>query len=97
MKETGVKKEDRQKFKKDFFGKIFFCNSRDHYTYKEAKLFKKLFPNVYRIVGHYKKEDYTQLAISLQRAEADLMINKVCKRIAEERPKYLFALFTIAY
>lgn len=86
MKEAGLKNKDRQKFKKEFFGKVFFCKSSYKYTYDEAKLFKKLFPNVYRIILHYKKEDYRQLAINLQRAEADLMINKVCKRIATERP-----------
>lgn len=87
MNEAGLKSKERQDFKKGFFGKVFFCQSRDHYTYNEAKLFRKLFPNVYRIILHYKKEDYKQLAINLQRAEADLIINKVCKRIAEERPE----------
>ena len=37
--------------------------------------------------GKRKKEDYRKLAINLQRAEADLMINKVCKRISIERPE----------
>ncbi len=87
MKEAGIKQEKRQEFKKRFFGKIFFCNTQDHYTYREAKLFRKLFPNVYEIVTDYKKKDYKQLAINLQRAEAEIMINKVCKRIAEERPE----------
>lgn len=87
MKEAGLKNEDRQEFKKGFFGKVFFCNTQDHYTFKEAKLFRKLFPNVYDVIIDYKKEDYKRLAINLQRAEANLMINKICKRIAEERPK----------
>lgn len=87
MKKAGIKSENRQEFKKSFFGKIFFCNTQDHYTYKEAKLFRKLFPTVYSIITHYKKEDYRKLAINLQRAEADLMINKVCKRISIERPE----------
>ncbi len=87
MKKAGIKSENRQEFKKSFFGKTFFCNTQDHYTYKEAKLFRKLFPTVYSIITHYKKEDYRKLAINLQRAEADLMINKVCKRISIERPE----------
>lgn len=86
MKKAGIKNEDRQKFKKDFFGKVFFCNSNDKYVYKETKLFRELFPNVYKVILHYKKEDYKQLAINLQKTEANLMINKVCKRISEERP-----------
>jgi hypothetical protein len=87
MKEAEINNENRQEFKKSFFGKVFFCQNQDHYTYSEAKLFRKLFPNVYKIILHYKKEDYKQLAINLQRAEANLMINKVCKRIAIERPE----------
>jgi len=87
MKEGGLKNECRQEFKKSFFGKVFFCQSRDQYTYKEAKLFRKLFPNVYNIILHYKSEDYKQLAINLQKAEANIMINKICKRISIERPE----------
>lgn len=87
IEKSGAKIKDRKTFKKEFFGKVFFCKNQDHYTYKEVKLFRKLFPNVHRIILHYKKEDYKQLAINLQRAEAEIMINKVCKRIAEERPE----------
>lgn len=91
MKEGGVKKNKRAEFKKRLFGTVFFCNPSDRYNYKEAKLFNKLFPNVYEIIGNYKKEDYRQLAIKLQRAEAKIMINKVCRRIAEEKPEIFIA------
>ena len=89
MKEAGINYsiENRAKFKKIIFKKVFYCKNRGNYTYKEAKLFRKLFPHINNIILNFKKDDYKQLAIKLQRAEADLMINKICKRISFERPE----------
>lgn len=87
MRKAGFENMDRGTFKKEFFGKVFFCKSSDKYTYKETKLFKELFPNVYQIILQYKKNDYKQLAITLQKAESHIMINKVCKRIATDKPE----------
>lgn len=86
MNEAGVKEKERGIFKKIFFERIFFCKNSKR-KYKVAKLFRNLFPNVYDVITDYKKEDYTQLAIKLQSAEAEIMINKICKRIAQERPE----------
>jgi len=83
MKEMGIK-EDRETFKKRFFGKICYCKENPRYITRERKIFAKLFPAVSAIISYYKIEDYKQLAIKLQRAEADIMINTVAKKLAEQ-------------
>jgi len=87
MKKTSEIIYDRQSFKINFYRKVFFCKSNNYYINKETKLFRKLFPNVFNVILHYKSEDYKQLAINLQKAEANIMINKICKRISIERPE----------
>jgi len=87
MVKMGIPNEMRQEFKKDVFGKIFYCDNSKKYVYKERKVFQRLFPNVYKIIEHYKKDNYKQLPISLQKAEAEIMIGTICKRIANERPE----------
>ncbi len=83
--------EDRPKFKKDFFGTVFFCKLNHNYKYEYRKLFEKEFPAVAMIIDYYKRKDYKELPITLQRVEADIMINKIIKRIAKEKPD-MFAL-----
>ncbi|MFH1196969.1 MAG: hypothetical protein V1720_14825 [bacterium] len=77
-------KEDRQEFKIRFFSKIFFSKDNSGYVTDERRQFKKLFPYVSEIVSYYKKNDYRKLAISLQRAEAEIIINKVVPKLAEK-------------
>jgi len=51
---------------------------------KDTIEIERLFPNVNKIVKYYKKEDYGELAINLQKVEADIMINHVVPRLAEK-------------
>lgn len=50
---------------------------------KSDKIFQKLFPTTYNYIKLYKKEcgDYKALAYSLQRAESNLIFNKVIRHI----------------
>ena len=86
MENFDVDIKDRQEFKKNFFGKIFFSKNSEKYIYKEKKLFKKLFPFISQIIYYYKSNDYKNLAIQLQRVEADIIINRISRRIVEEKP-----------
>lgn len=70
----------RQSFKEDFFREMLFGK-------KVSPLFWQLFPSVAKIITEVKKDDYRSLAWMMQRAESDLIINKICRRIMEEHPK----------
>jgi hypothetical protein len=74
--------EDRSEFKVRFFKKVFYSKENPYYINEERKRFTELFPNVSQIISYYKKDDYRNLAISLQRAEAEIMINKVVPKLA---------------
>ena len=54
---------------------------------KGKRLFKKIFPNVYKLFAAYKKYDSNGLPVLLQRIEARLILDVVAKRIAKEMPK----------
>lgn len=81
MSELGIN-EDRALFKKRLFSKVFYDRE---YPNEERKMFTKLFPTVSKIITYYKTPDYKKLAIELQRVEADIMINFVVPRLAEEK------------
>lgn len=74
------KEYDKNKFKETFFREIFFGR-------KVSGLFWELFPSVANIIANIKKDDYRSLAWMMQRAESDLIINKVCRRLMVEHPK----------
>ena len=76
--------EERSEFKVRFFKKIFFSKENPYYISEERKQFTELFPNVSPIISYYKKDDYRNLAITLQKTEAEIMINKIVPRLAEK-------------
>lgn len=80
MKELGII-ENRDRFKIRMFSKIFYGKN---YNSEEMEGFKKLFPTVYKILCYYKKINYKDLSIELQRVEAEIMINSVLQRLAEK-------------
>ena len=77
--------EKRKEFKKFFFGRVFFDVNRSVLK-KEEKLFKDLFPTIFGFIRQFKEEDYKNLAIKLQRAESNIIINDCIRRIRIERP-----------
>jgi hypothetical protein len=72
-----ITSRSRGEFKKEFFGKIFFCKS--HYTRltTEGKTFKKHFPHILALIDHYKEQGHEQLAITMQRAEAKVILKTI--------------------
>lgn len=78
---------NRKEFKINFFAKIFFSKKQIGYVYDETKQFRKLFPTISKVVDHYKTPCYKNLSIQLQKLEADLMINGVCKKLIEAKPE----------
>jgi len=82
MGKLGIK-EDRQEFKLRFFRNVFYSKENPRYVPKERRQFRELFPTVSKIITFYKMEDYKQLAIQLQRKEAEIMINTITKKLAE--------------
>lgn len=77
MEKAGV--SDRKEFKETLFREIFFGRAVN-------KWFWDLFPSIAKVLANIKKEDYRKMAWMMQRAESDLIINKICRRIMEEHP-----------
>lgn len=84
-KELGIN-EERDLFKIRMFTKLFYGRV---FESEEKTAFKKIFPEVSKIIDHYKKINHRDLAIDLQRVEAEIMINTVVPRLAEKK---IFAL-----
>jgi len=87
MKALGIpiSTERRDTFKKEFFGKVFYC--KPNYYTKERKAFQHEFPTVLEFVNRLKKDDPRNAPLALQRAESDFVIGTVCKRILKESPE----------
>jgi hypothetical protein len=59
-----------------------------NYKNNADNLFKKLFPTIHTFIKSYKKEmgDYRMLSYNLQRAESNLIFNRIIKTIMELDP-----------
>lgn len=75
----------RDEFKKFFFQKILFGRNNKKLN-KEEMAFKEVFPEIFRLIRLVKKNDHSQLAISLQREESKTIIDDCIGRIIEENP-----------
>lgn len=84
------KKWTRKEIKAIIF-KIMFTDNR--YTDEDKKLFKSIFPTVYNMFAFIKRTDKRLLPILLQTIESKLFLNKIVRRIANERPD--IPIFTI--
>jgi hypothetical protein len=81
--------EERSSFKKRFFERVFYCKSFPPRV--EAERFGAMFPTVLEVVRDLKKDDYRNLAHSLQRAESRIMIEGVAARCMREMPGVFLA------
>jgi hypothetical protein len=66
---------------------MFYCPS--YYEIKHLYTFKNLFPNVYKAIQMIKADDYKAFAISLQRAESDLLIKTVASILIEKNIDFI--------
>ena len=71
---------------KEITYKILFGRSRVNHSID--KNFKKLFPTIYKFIRQYKKDnsDYRILAYTLQKAESNLIFNKIIRSISIINP-----------
>lgn len=67
----------RSEFKKEFFAKIFFCKTHYSRLTPEGKIFRKHFPHVLALIDQYKEQGHEQLAITMQRAEAKIILKTI--------------------
>jgi hypothetical protein len=64
-----------------FFGKVYAEKWND-----AVRLFKQLFPTVYKVFTRIKKKKHNRLAILLQRIESYTMLERVVKGIEKKHP-----------
>jgi len=80
---NGYKVKDKDKFKETFYEKIFFCKiPKDERGMQ--KVFKQYFPTVYAAIIDFKKTDYRQLAIMLQKKESKHFIDDIIGAIYKQ-------------
>lgn len=78
---------DLRKMSKEIMFTVLFSPNRS-IAMSSVKMFRMLFPNVFRVFKLIKKGDgnHGALAICLQRLESELVLDRACLRISEERP-----------
>ena len=84
MEKTG--EQDKRKVKEMTYKVLFGRNMANS---KADKFFKTLFPTIHNFIKLYKKEhgDYKILAYDLQKAESNLIFNKMIKNIMNLYPE----------
>ena len=83
----------RNKIKDIVFSTLYSPINNSHFN-KSIKIFKDNFPTVYAILSKIKTgNNYKALSIALQRFEADLVLNKACKKLSQKYP--YIPLFTV--
>jgi hypothetical protein len=87
--------EKRKKVKKMVYTLLFDDHSKPYNRTSKSRyqMFKRMYSSVTKVFEFVKKGDYRTLAAILQRTESHLVLDKICGRIAKERP-YL-PIFTI--
>lgn len=77
--------KDRKEIKEVVYKVLFGRNNKN----KANEMFKRLFPTIFSFIKSYKKDlgDYRLLSYSLQRAESNLIFNKVVKTIMKLYPE----------
>ncbi len=88
MEKMGI--NDRSTYKETFFKQVFFSKLNYNYIYKNRRAFHKYFPTVSTLIDLLKLLDYKFPSLLLQRAESQIMINNISKRIINELPQCYF-------
>lgn len=92
--EVGISDLERKQVKVMMFQVLFTSNRYIGQADAEPKrIFKALFPDVYKILSIIKKQGKEVLPILLQRIESHLVLQVITKRLARQYPK--MPLFTI--
>ncbi|MDO7849582.1 hypothetical protein Q5H92_24685 [Hymenobacter sp. M29] len=84
---------DRVGLKKRVFKAVFYGENKHAKRYPEWIAFSKLFPSVATFITACKRKNYQQLAINMQRAESEIIIDGVIAQLAGKYlPQDFFAL-----
>ena len=75
----------RSEFKIYVFRTIWFGRNNKYFPKMKAT-FRKAFPNVFNAITQLKIVDHAQFSIELQRFEAEIMIDKVAKKMISKTP-----------
>lgn len=94
IKENGLETDDRT-FKVDFFSKIYFSTEKRNSKWRT--IFNNEFPNVAKTISEIKKENHVDLAIKLQRKEAEIFINTISKKCINEGINEFFTIHDAIY
>jgi hypothetical protein len=84
MNHLGTEAGKRRAFKIKFFASLFFCQNHHAARTTAGKAFKNIFPNVYTLIHELKADDYRQLAITMQRREASVILGVIGKQLLKE-------------
>lgn len=79
--------DERRDFKEKMFAAVFFCDN-DTIIKEYLDLFGAFFPTVLGQLQELKESDYRHAAHAMQKAESDLVINQVARRICETLPNW---------
>ena len=89
FKLNGIEYPDRAAAKEAVFTIYFGKNSAVNYS-SAVKLFRSLFPNVYRLFEAIKEKEHNRLAILLQRIESHIILDIAAQRVLSELPDVKF-------
>ncbi|HXH98709.1 MAG TPA: hypothetical protein VNI52_00450 [Sphingobacteriaceae bacterium] len=85
FRSDGIKCFNRKAAKEEVY-KVFFSKNFHLRTSKTAKIFKELFPSVYKLFCLIKKKHHNLLATLLQAIESQIVIEGVVKSFMQEDP-----------
>ncbi|MGM9508974.1 hypothetical protein ACS5NO_14660 [Larkinella sp. GY13] len=94
VKATGKTKLTRELMKKTVFTVFFSENeTTSRLMQKRKEIFRDLFPSVMRLFELIKSHQHRTLSLLLQNLESEIFLNRIARRIAQERPD--LPIFTI--
>lgn len=88
--------KDRDRLKKELFKQVFYNKLVPGWNDgKYLKIFKKEFPSVWEVIHHYKNTKVLskgprELAIGMQRKEAEIWLDTITKALYEKYPDIFF-------
>lgn len=71
---------DEEKLKKWIFINLLY--GKNYYDSPKIRLFKQTFPIIAEVINEYKKDDYKNLSIQLQKKESEIIIGKIIPQLA---------------
>jgi len=84
---------DKRKFKSQMFEQTFYGRPGRKRYCKSAKIFRETFPTVWKFIKDFKKNDlkqnYSRLAIEMQRRESKIMIDQVARELTRKKIYWL--------